>query len=448
MGGYSSIMGNVFYKNGEAGMNRRMTKRRRRFWMIDNNRGNTLIEVIVCVLIIGIAFVPLMVGLNASLRINKETENKLYAENVASNIVEICKTYGEQGLSTLKTLNSDTSKGIKAFLAGDSVKLEQNGTDPEFFISAISAGVEDKNYYAEIKFEDGDYATQQNDFSAYQSISGLSDAVIVAFENETVETIVSKFFAISSAQGSTVTEAELRDKVSEWLKRQITIDVKTVTVDEKTRYVVEKKIEYTAANVSVNGKKIFGGEINSVVYQSQPFEKRTIYWTSGTTQEDVIGTQPVEESYRVIPKSVIITYSQLKNAASNTYVKTGSPTTDPYDLVVNMGVSGGSIGVYALCTDVAALNMSDYSLHVCGKGNYSNADSSFTISAYSNLNPYDPTNPTSQSHNYTNCNMLTHFGDGSTGKQSKMKDVSVTVREKDASGRILVEKTSTIIEFE
>ena len=76
-------------------MNRRMTKRRRLFLLAGSNRGNTLIEVIVCVLIIGIAFVPLMVGLNASLRINKDTENKLYAENVASNIVEICKTFGK-----------------------------------------------------------------------------------------------------------------------------------------------------------------------------------------------------------------------------------------------------------------------------------------------------------------------------------------------------------------
>ena len=69
--------------------------------MLRDERGSTLIEIIVSVLIVGIAFVPLMMGLTSALTTNKMTENQLYAENVASNVVEICKTYGANGLMKL-----------------------------------------------------------------------------------------------------------------------------------------------------------------------------------------------------------------------------------------------------------------------------------------------------------------------------------------------------------
>ena len=49
---------------------------------------------------------------------------------------------------------------------------------------------------------------------------------------------------------------------------------------------------------------------------------------------------------------------------------------------------------------------------------------------------------------YTNCKILKQFGDGTTGLQSKLKDVTITIREDEASGNEVVTKTSTVIELE
>lgn len=424
-------------------MDRRMTKGRRLFFLTGNNRGNTLIEVIVCVLIIGIAFVPLMVGLNTSLRINKDTENKLYAENVASNIVEICKTYGVQGLSDLKTKNGDTVNGIKAFLAGDNVEVHQVGEDPEFYIEKISSGAENKVYYANVVFDDTNYASGQNDFSAYQSISGLSDAVVLGFGQDYVETVINRMTPYLKSE---LNAADLQSSAETWLKRRIIVEVKEVTVEEKTRYAVEGRIEYVTEDSSL----FKDSDVTSIIYQSQPYESITVVKTGGSTTTP-IGSAPEVDSYKVVPKSVVVTYSQLKDMAANKYLNLGRSTTRPYDLIVDMKVNGGSTNVYALCTDTASLNLSAYQLLANGEG-YCGSSPDYTIGVYSNLNPIADPNDDSQvaamALRYSNCKLLKQFGDGSTGKQSKLKDVTITIREDDASGREIVTKTSTVIELE
>lgn len=432
-------------------MNRRMTKRRRLFLLAGNNRGNTLIEVIVCVLIIGIAFVPLMVGLNTSLRINKNTENKLYAENVASNIVEICKTYGKQGLEELKGLNSDTTKGIKAFLAGDSVTLSQDPTDEMvFYVSNISSGMEEKNYYAEIKFDDSAYSTTQNDFSAYQSISGLTDAVVISFDPDNLESVVHKFYEIAQETGTEAAEADMIAEAASWLKRQITVEVKPVIVDDKTRYVVDAKIEYSAdGTASAGSHSIFKGTtITSVTYQTRPCKKLIV---NGSERSGESEPDPELTSYKSVPKSVIVTYSQLKSN-SGTYVNLSAPSSSTYDMIVRMLVNGGRTNVYALCMDLASLTpLASYSLK-SQVTDYYGTTPDWAVGIYSNLNSVDHDNPELARPNYTNCRILEYFGDGSTGKQSKLKDIVITVKNCDESGAPqgdpIVEKNSTIIEFE
>ena len=431
-------------------MDRRMTKRRRLFLLAGSNRGNTLIEVIVCVLIIGIAFVPLMVGLNASLRINKDTENKLYAENVASNIVEICKTFGKQGLEELKGLNSDTTKGIKAFLAGDSVTLSQDATDETvFYVSNISSGMEKKNYYAEIKFDESAYSTTQNDFSAYQSISGLTDAVVISFNPDNLESVVHKFFEIAEETGTEATEADMVAEAASWLKRQIIVEVKPIIVDEKTRYVVDAKIEYSAdGSASAGSHSIFNGTtVTGVTYQTQPCEKLVV------NGSDVRINDPSPEltNYKSVPKSVIVTYSQLKSS-SGVYVNLSAPSSSTYDMIVRMLVNNGRTNVYALCMDLAALTpLASYSLK-SQVTDYYGTTPDWAVGVYSNLNSVDHDNPELARPYYTNCRILEFFGDGTTGKQSKLKDVIITVKNCDESGTPegdpIIEKSSTIIEFE
>ena len=87
--------------------------------ILRDKRGSTLIEVIVSVLIVAIAFVPLLIGLHAALRVNGRAEVELYAENVATNLVEITKTYGTDGMKALAEAQGlNSSDGIAKLISG------------------------------------------------------------------------------------------------------------------------------------------------------------------------------------------------------------------------------------------------------------------------------------------------------------------------------------------
>ena len=141
----------------------------------NDKRGSTLIEVIVSVLIVGIAFVPLMVGLNAALKVNKQTENNMNAENVASNVIEVCKTYGTKGLAKLKT-DEDTNpaNGIATIFTGASLDKTDSHS---YTINGIKCGTDDRLYSAKIEFSD--ISDNQNDFSGYRRYTECNSSKLI-----------------------------------------------------------------------------------------------------------------------------------------------------------------------------------------------------------------------------------------------------------------------------
>ena len=376
-----------------------------------DNRGSTLLEVIVSVLIIAIAFVPLMAGLNASLRVNKQTENELYAENVASNVIEICKTYKAKGMEDYLL-----GSGIDSLLtgSGSGASMTQESGKEEFTITNISSGTHD-NYTATVVFSAAAYSGtgEQNDFSAYQSISGLDKAVIVSFETDNLEAVVKKVH--DAATGTTVSIDDMKNHLSDWLERNITLNITTKEVSGKTKYIVRRKTEYVARkDCRVNGVLLF---------------------TSSTTTDYAYETQTVDEevleTYNQVPTSIIVTYSQIDN----------SKTLLSDNLIINKTSDVlGEINVYALCSNGDTLKPSGFTLIATA---YDAAPSKTDTSEgdYYNVNVYSNLNLTP-----VNCDRLDNFGEGSTGKQSKLKDVTVTV--KDSLGYVVAKKTSTVIEFE
>lgn len=452
-----------------------------------NNKGSTLIEVIVCVLIIGVAFVPLMAGMSASLRANRETENRLHAENVASNIVEICKTYGEQGLDKLKDFNSDTENGIKAFLAGDSVAISKMGAG-KFKITNIASGEEGKEFWANIEFngakyenylknEDGNYLDKdgnvvidtgsgfedesgtpivgdprvpmQNNFTGYQTIAGLTEAVIISLDEDDLTTIVTKIHdKLASKQTGTPTIDQMKASASNWLRRRIVIETREATIDGKTRYEVVGKVQYIA-NKDTNVIK--DSSIESVIYQTRPFEQTIINYSVGSPDVDPLaGSSNNIKNYGVPPKSIIVTYSDLKDDSGN-YIDFMPSIL--YDMEIEKYTSG-FLNVYCMCADAPQVIARSHKLliNVSGTEVYgitpfeedgSGGETFYYVSAYSNLNSIDG--------DYQNCNKLDAFGEGSSGKQSKIKDVKVSVWEYDntvESTNKVLEKDSTVIEFE
>jgi len=93
-----------------------------------NNKGSTLIEIVVSVLIIGIAFVPLLMGMTNALKANTRAEQMLHAETVASNCIEVAKTFG---VKDFEKVTADAS-----ILAADSV----SGSGTSYTASSINEG--------------------------------------------------------------------------------------------------------------------------------------------------------------------------------------------------------------------------------------------------------------------------------------------------------------------
>jgi len=65
-----------------------------------NDRGSTLVEIVVSVLIIGIIFVPLLMGLSNALKANARAEMDLNAEGAGVNVLETVKALGYSGIKT------------------------------------------------------------------------------------------------------------------------------------------------------------------------------------------------------------------------------------------------------------------------------------------------------------------------------------------------------------
>ena len=134
-----------------------------------DNKGSTLVEIIVSVLIIGIVFVPLMLSLTNALKTNAKAESSSYAESVATNSLETVKTLGYETIQgkfvagTTEVLASDFTAKTGAKL----IKVDNRN----FKVTGLEEGIHD--YYATITFsdayrDDDPTTTKQNEELYYQ----------------------------------------------------------------------------------------------------------------------------------------------------------------------------------------------------------------------------------------------------------------------------------------
>ena len=408
--------------------------------LMSDKRGSTLIEVIVSVLIVGIAFVPLMVGLNAALSVNRQTENTLYAENVASNVIEVSKTYGVKGFESLykaasgesvsgggtsgEATSGETIKSIGNIFSGST--LIKNGVD-DYTITNITSGT-DRHYTANVHFSP--IVDNQNDFSGYPSVEGVKEAIVVSFEEDNFNNVFSYFWDKVKDQAFDPThhlsEQEMRDNISLWLKRELVITLEKQPAESGSgeKIVSKKKIVYTANNNPIDMKYPFR--------DSDP-----------NAAPDPLVFQPVPSSasgapvgrYSVVPKMIIVTYKQFKDSnGKNIKLKGDGITGDNIRLEINDGVVGGDIYLYALSENGRTLRTQSYDVAIVGSDNCGITDGN-VIHAYSNLNLIS----------YSGCVPEYTFGTADLNAIPKMKNVTVTISE---DGKEVATKTSTLIEME
>jgi len=378
----------------------------------NDRRGSTLIEVIVSVLIVGIAFVPLMVGLNAALKVNKQTENNLNAENVAVNAIEVCKTYGTKGLEKLITeATADPTKGITTVFSGATLAKNDSNT---FTISGIKCGTDNRTYTARVEFEG--ITDNQNDFSGYPTVEGIQNAIVVSSSEDNFDYVINAFIAQAASTGVAedaanalpIAEMKKKTNIPRWLSREIHIGIEEATVDGNTKYVVTKKIVYKANNDQIDGK--------------YPFRSGSYTPTPVVTQEKT-ATNPVG-TYSELPEMIVLTYRQFKDKQGNN-LNLGHGDK----IIIDKAVTG-STKIYALSENGKTLQ---------GKGYLVSFDASGSVDdqtqVYTNLVSAGAPQ---------NCTELTTFGTASSEMISKMKNITVTIT--DDNGDVVSEKQSTLID--
>ncbi len=377
----------------------------------NDRRGSTLIEVIVSVLIVGIAFVPLMVGLNAALKVNKQTENNLNAENVAVNAIEVCKTYGTKGLEKLITdATVDSPKGITTVFSGATLAKNDSNT---FTISGIKCGTDDRTYTARVVFEG--ITDNQNDFSGYPTVEGIQNAIVVSSSEDNFDYVINAFVAQAALQGAedgpdALSEAEMKKKtnIPKWLSREIYIGIEEVTVDGNTKYAVTKKMVYKANNDQIDGK--------------YPFRSSSYTPTPVVTQEKT-AANPVG-TYSELPEMIVLTYRQFKDKQGNN-LNLGHGDK----IIIDKAVTG-STKIYALSENGKTLQGKGYLVSFDASGSVDDQTQVYTNLVSDGAPQY--------------CTELTTFGTASSEMISKMKNITVTIT--DNNGDVVSKKQSTLID--
>ncbi len=388
--------------------------------LLKNKSGSTLIEVIVSVLIVGIAFVPLMVGLNASLTNNRMNENKLYAEAVADNVIEVCKTYGANGLQSLSAASGNITAIFSDWNLTDKTAAE-DPTKQKFEITGIDEGTRE-DYKAVIVFDPGAYNDFQNDYTNYRKIGNLDKAANVVFVDDSLNKIMNTFYTNYTNHGgstSALSVKDFTDSCAAWLNREMIITVKE-NDEDASKCDVYKQIKYTAYpvgdNITIKTVTIPQGDLGSY-----------------TTEAKKIAT------YDAIPENVVVIYSPLKN------IKGGKSEVilPVYQDIIKFDKQkeGGKINFYCLCERNGAV---DFTAESAGLGvilssdsTERDADGNYVISAYANVTTTVVGSVIE----------LPSFGSGDdTSANNIMKDVTVYVY--DNMNNEVMKKTSTVVEFQ
>lgn len=91
-----------------------------------DNRGTTLVEVIVALLILVLIFTPAYMAFSAALKLNQASKDKLYAQTIAENAMEIIKYTMDTKNGSTSTVDFTPLNGVGAVptVSGSSVRYE------------------------------------------------------------------------------------------------------------------------------------------------------------------------------------------------------------------------------------------------------------------------------------------------------------------------------------
>ncbi len=172
--------------------------------MRSDNRGTTLVEIIVALLILVLIFTPAYMAFSAALKLNQASKDKLYAQTIAQNAMEIIKYNMDVG-GSIKTINFTALSGSAVTATGAAVgpyDVSAENVRPEYAkYSFIGCPEGTSSYDISINIED--HEKNEAERQSFADMSAFNDTATALINPSGISggfdsTVVSYFSMISS----------------------------------------------------------------------------------------------------------------------------------------------------------------------------------------------------------------------------------------------------------
>lgn len=391
-----------------------------------DNRGSSFVEIIVSVLIIGIIFVPLLLGMNTALIVNRMSQNEQYADTVAQNCIEAVKSLGKN------TVEARDGASINEISSGATLsKL----SDVQYRVSGIKQGT--KEYTADIEFID-EYSGsgKQNDATGYSSIKS-ANTLNVNMTGVDLPAISDAVAAAHSMSNTTCTYAEAVAHLK--IKRNI-IRIKKYSHDATygNKYVIQPEVYYEFYNDSDFFKS--GGETYGYTKTLEPMAFDVCPTKIMTLIESVTD---IEHTGINTDQTTITVGSHIESDSTKATVTCGTAHTQYVNqsvLIDNQLGMDKSITIYTYISGVGLMenNSAGYmNSKMIYEINYQGA----TTGTMNIFNPL-PTETVYKSPNTITYTMLDKMVEDATADEiTKMYKLKVTVKDVDSNYSLSREST-------
>ena len=424
-----------------------------------DNRGSTLIEIIVSVLIIGIVFVPLLMGLTSAIKTNDRAEKKLNAESAGVNCMETVKAYGKSGLN-----NAAPTPNVEYGFTdlGSNAKIIKE-SDNSYKIIKIDEGT--NTYYAKISFSDDNYKTEpitsgeptpsvtagpkQNDilYTQFTSITGDGTRPEKISVTKKMDDDLLKSLKDDSAEGA-LSDPEHRTKVPDGTSMRSLVKTKQTVIIVGQFPTDKNAADY---NEDYPGRYYVKVGINYILDNKDSTTHKYYFDTNGDTYSysSPLATQICQSDASGGPNALLLFYSTVNTISPASAVKLNAG--EPTELIVLKKLCAGDINLYTFIAGADVTSSSDYSNDYM----YFHVENETT----DDINIYCSTNMEKHSLTTTEQELLNLKGlynstadtdfaklDSITEEKKGKQMYDVTIELYDSNDVLSATKTSTIIE--
>ena len=197
-----------------------------------HTKGFTLIEVLVCIAMVGILFAPLLTFFPGSLRSNNGAKNMQRANAVAQKIVEEVRAYDSIAAMCSDTINltrtdeygnvcTDDIYNRSPIYDGSDVSYNPFNNETYYFVRNMVES-DGQRYVAKIKVDTSGYARKEvQDVPMLASLG--SDSTIMAMEKDETKSVINKYqHKYMQATGTTISKKDIAKELKKTVKIGVT----------------------------------------------------------------------------------------------------------------------------------------------------------------------------------------------------------------------------------